>query len=137
MPTFALTKDMETGVAKIDEQHRELINRINAVVTMGSQAFSKEETEKTLNLLGEYVVKHFTDEEELQRQCNYPKYEMHKALHQDFVNEFLQMKKEFAEKGNTSKFTVYLTQTVTSWVIKHIKGSDVELGKYYREHMGK
>jgi hemerythrin len=29
---LSLTKDMETGVGKIDSQHRELINRINNLV---------------------------------------------------------------------------------------------------------
>jgi len=137
MATFGkLTKDMETGVSKVDEQHKELIGKINELIAMGSQAFSKEEIEKTLDLLGGYVVQHFNDEEELQIQCNYPKYEMHKKQHQDFVEQFLQMKEEFHEKGNTSKFAMDLIVVISNWVIKHIKGSDVELGRYYKKQMG-
>ena len=58
---IALTKDMETGVSKIDEQHKELIDRLNQVSSMGLKSFSKEETQKTLDFLGDYVVKHFSD----------------------------------------------------------------------------
>jgi len=134
MTQVVLTEDMKTGVAKIDEQHQELIHRINELKTMGSQASSKEEVQKTLNLLGEYVVKHFADEEKLQEQCNYPKYEMHKELHRNFVKEYLKMKDEFATNGNTLKFTLELTQIVINWLIKHIKGVDVEFGRYYNEN---
>ena len=136
MPTFAqLTKNMETGVAKVDEQHRELINKINELITMGYQAFSKEETEKMIDLLGEYVVQHFADEEELQVQCDYPKYERHKKQHQDFVDDFLERKKEFHEKGTSSKFTLDLIVAVSNWIIKHIQGADVEFSRYYKKAM--
>ena len=137
MPTFAqLTKSMETGVAKVDEQHRELIGKINELISMGYQAFSKEETEKTIDLLAEYVVQHFADEEELQVQCDYPKYEEHRKQHQDFLIDFLARKKEFSEKETSAKFTLDLMVAVSNWVIKHIQGSDVEFSKYYKKVMG-
>jgi len=133
MTKIILTEDLKTGVAKIDEQHQELIDRINELKTMGSQVFSKEEIQKTLDLLGEYVIKHFADEEQLQNQNNYPKYEMHKELHKNFVKEFLKMQEEFASNGSSLKFSLELTQVVINWLIKHIKMADVEFGRYYKE----
>jgi len=136
MPTFAqLTKSMETGVDKVDEQHRELINKINELIEMGYQAFAKEETAKMIDMLGEYVVQHFADEEELQLQCDYPKYELHRKQHQDFLNEFVARKKDFHEHGTSSKFTLDLIVAVSNWVIKHVKGSDVEFSKHYKKVM--
>ena len=38
---------MEIGIFKIDSQHRELIERLNAVTAMGAKSVSKEETDKT------------------------------------------------------------------------------------------
>ena len=133
MTKIILTEDLKTGVAKIDEQHQELIDRINELKTMGAQVFSKEEIQKTLDLLGEYVIKHFADEEQLQNQSNYPKYEMHKELHKNFVKEFLKMQEEFASNGSSLKFSLELTQVVINWLIKHIKMADVEFGRYYKE----
>jgi hemerythrin len=40
---------METGVAAIDKQHKELIKRINAFVAMGSKSYTTEEITKTLD----------------------------------------------------------------------------------------
>jgi hemerythrin len=130
---ITLTKDMETGVAKVDEQHQELVKRLNALISMGTKAVSKEETQKTIDFLGEYIIKHFSDEEALQRQCNYKKYEWHKEQHKSYVNDFKKLKEEFAANGPSAKFTVSLNSSLTNWIIKHIKNVDVEFGKYYKE----
>jgi hemerythrin len=131
---ITLTSDMATGVTKIDEQHKELVNRINAVVSMGTQSVSKEETQKTINFLGEYIIKHFGDEEALQRQCKYPKYEWHKEQHHIYINEFKKLKEEFSANGPSAKFTVSLNTSLINWIVRHIKTVDVELGRYYKEH---
>ena len=137
MITFS--KDMEIGVAKIDEQHKELIDRINAITSMGSKCLSKDETQKTLDLLGKYVVEHFGDEEALQKECNYPKYERHKAIHQFFVDDFVKLKEEFAKhvasyqsyNDDLFNFTIELNNRIISWIVRHIKNEDVDFGKYY------
>ena len=128
---ITLTKDMEIGVAKIDEQHKELIDRINTIISMGLKSVSKEETQKTLDLLGRYVVQHFSDEEALQRKCNYPKYEWHRELHHKFIGDFMKIKEVFAENGPSVKFTVELNNRLIHWIVKHIKNVDAEFGKFY------
>ena len=131
---ISLSKDMETGVAKIDAQHKELIERINAVTYAGTKAFTKEETQKTLDLLDEYIIKHFNDEEALQKQSGYPKYEWHKSQHQLYVSEFRKLKQEFAANGYSAQFTLQLSNSIIGWIVKHIKSVDVELGKFLKNN---
>jgi len=128
---ITLSKDMETGVAKIDAQHKELIDRLNAVTSMGVKSVSKEETQKTLDLLGEYIVKHFRDEEALQKQSGYLKYEWHKGQHQLYITEFQKLKNEFAANGHSAKFTLDLSNSIINWIVRHIKSVDADFGKYY------
>ncbi|MDR2531372.1 MAG: bacteriohemerythrin [Oscillospiraceae bacterium] len=131
---ITLSKDMETGVKKIDEQHMELVDRINAVTSMGLKSISKEETQKTIDLLGDYIVKHFRDEEELQKQCNYPQFQTHQNLHKQYIAEFQKLKTEFAANGPSPKFTLTLSNSIVGWIVKHIKSADSQFGKYYKEH---
>ena len=126
-----LSKEMETGVAKIDAQHKELIDRLNAVTSMGMKSVSAEETKKTLDLLGAYIVKHFEDEELLQKQSNFPKFEQHKEQHKIYIGEFEKLKKEFALNGASPKFTLDLSNSIIKWIVQHIKTVDVEFGKFY------
>jgi len=129
---LSLTKDMETGVELIDTQHRELINRINNLLSIGEKSCSKEETQKTIDYLGEYIVKHFSDEQGLQSKSKYPKYEEHKEKHNKYISDFNKLKDEFLKNGNSIDFTLKLNNSLITWIIKHIKGDDVEFSKYYK-----
>ena len=128
---ITLSKDMEIGISKIDDQHRELINRINAVIAMGARSVSKEETRRTIDLLSDYITLHFGDEELLHRQSNYPKYEWHKGQHQLLRESYKKIEQEFAEIGPSPKFTLDLSKSIIDWIVRHIKSADVEFGKYY------
>jgi hemerythrin len=121
---------LEVGVPEIDEQHRELVNRLNQVTEMGIDAVSREETKKTLDFLGDYVVKHFGDEEALQKKSGYPKYEWHKEQHKLFIDNFKKLKEEFITNGASLKYTMDLNNSIITWIVRHIKTADVELGKY-------
>ena len=125
---------MEVGVVEIDAQHMELVNRLNALLSMGHDAASKEESQRTLDMLEEYIIKHFSDEEELQRKNKYPEYESHKKLHQLFIDEFEKLKKEFEANGHSLKFTMDLNNSLINWIVKHIKSADVELGKFLKSN---
>ncbi len=127
-----ITKDMIVGIPKVDEQHKELVKMLNTAQAMGIKAFSDAETKKTLDFLGDYVVKHFADEEALQRQSNYPKYEWHKGQHKSFIEEFGRLKQEFHKNGASAKFTLNLNKSVIDWVIRHIKSADTEFGRHYQ-----
>jgi hemerythrin len=129
-----LSKDMEVGVLEIDTQHKELVDRLNALTSMEHDVDSREESQKTLNMLEEYIVKHFADEEELQRKNKYPEYESHKKMHQLFIDEFEKLKKEFADNGHSLKFTMDLNNSLINWIVKHIKSADVELGKFLKNN---
>ncbi|MDR1698517.1 MAG: hemerythrin family protein [Prevotellaceae bacterium] len=125
---------MEVGVPKIDAQHKELVDRLNSVTSLGAKSVSKEETKKTLDLLGEYIIKHFGDEEVLQKQSGYPKYEWHKGQHQIYVGEFDKLKKEFDVNGASARFTLDLNNSIVNWIVRHIKTVDVAFGKYYSQN---
>ena len=135
MITF--TKDLELGVPKIDAQHRDLIDKINKLSSMGAHSFSKEETKKTIDFLGQYVINHFRDEELLQVKSNYPKYPMHKELHQKFIQDFTKFSSDFDVTGPSPQFTLELNKVIITWIVRHIKNVDIEFGKYYNATMGK
>ena len=124
------TPDLMTNVAKIDEQHKELFNRLNTVIQLGGKSYGKEETEKTLDFLGQYIIKHFAEEEYLQRRSNYSKYDWHKGQHQQYVNEFQRLKAEYLKRGISPMFTLQLHNYMIKWIVRHIKNDDVEFGRH-------
>ena len=127
-----LDKSMEVGVKLIDEQHQELISRINAFVQMGVKSYEPVETRKMLDSLGSYIRKHFSDEEKIHANSKYPEAVWHKGQHAHYISEFEALSKEFNENGATTAFTLKLTNSIIGWIVKHIKSADVEFGKYHK-----
>jgi hemerythrin-like metal-binding protein len=128
-----MTEDMKIGIAKIDDQHQELFDRFNELSSLASETVLKEEVRKTLDLLDRYVVQHFSDEEEIQKECNYPLFEWHKELHKAFVQTFQKLEADFIAGGTTTAFIINLDNALVGWLKHHITSADVEFGKYYRE----
>ena len=131
---IVFTPDLFTNVAQIDEQHKELFNRINIVASMGDEPLSKEETEKTLDFLGNYIIKHFDDEEKLQRKTGYPKFSWHHEMHKWYIAEFEKLKEEYCQNGPSEQFTLLLNKSIINWIVKHIKTVDMYLANYLNKH---
>ena len=131
---IAITPDLLTYVKVIDEQHEELINLINAVEAAGTAANTKEETDKALNFLGAYIVEHFTHEEGLMLQTDYPQYEWHSTWHKGYVSKFNNLKEEYDNNGPSEEFTNILNEFIIKWIVTHIRNVDVDLGKHINAH---
>lgn len=125
-----LTTDLLTHNDLIDRQHMVLFERINAVIAMGDKAACQCEAEKTLDLLGAYINKHFSDEEELMRQCQYKHIDWHMEMHRWYAAEFCKLRKEYVEKNMSEQYYKLLEHSIINWIVKHILNVDVSLGKY-------
>ena len=130
-----ITKDMLTGIEKIDGQHQELIDRINIVINMGEDGRSKGETDKTLDFLAEYAVMHFRTEEGLMAECEYPAYSIHENQHASFVEKYLQFKEKIDKFGFSHEIASELNAFLLNWTIHHVTNSDVVFGRYYTATM--
>ena len=131
-----LLKSMETGIKEIDDQHRELVDRINKVIKMGEAGKSKEETEETLNFLAEYVLKHFSTEDDYMNKCSYPVCYLHQGQHSNFVEKFLELRDRYENSGYSIELSTELNTYMVSWVVNHVTTSDAAFGKYYLKKMG-
>ena len=125
-------KSMEVGVKLIDEQHKELISQLNAFVSMGAKSYDRAETTKMLGSLGNYIRKHFSDEQNLHLKTAYPDAALHKEQHKIYIREFEELRKEYNEHGISTAFTLKLTNSIIGWIVRHIKSDDVNFGKYHK-----
>ncbi|OOM81849.1 bacteriohemerythrin [Clostridium puniceum] len=121
------------GVDKIDTQHQELFNRIDQLVTAMKTGKGKDEVIGTLDFLEEYVIKHFNDEEELQKKNNYPKYEIQHRGHEEFKDSLRELRRVFETTGISAIFVINVQQKISNWWRKHILELDRDLGNFLRK----
>ncbi len=126
------TADLSTGSAAIDEQHKELFNRINALLEACRQGKGKAEVRKVIEFLDEYVVTHFSAEEEFMDTHKYPDISKHKALHREFMENFADIKRELEDEGPGVHIVVRTNQLVVQWLMDHIRKVDKALGAFLK-----
>ena len=124
-----------TGNDMIDAQHKELIGKIDDLLTFCEESKEKVKAIKMLGYLAEYTEFHFAAEQKLQAEISYPAIEEHKKKHAEFkktIEELHDMLEE--EEGPTEEFVFAVRKNVVNWLFEHIQKMDQELAVYVRDH---
>lgn len=131
-------KSLVTGNEMIDEQHKELIGKIDKLLVCCEEGGGKIQAIKMLDFLAEYTEYHFGEEEKLQEEVAYPGIEEHKKNHAEFkkaVEELHEMLSE--EEGPSDAFVAAVKKNVVDWLFNHIKNLDKALATFVQKEAGK
>ncbi len=119
-----------TGVPIIDRQHQELFGQINELLDACSRAEGTEKLRSTLEFLGDYIDRHFKEEEALmaERQCSVVA--ENKAEHDGFRARYAEMCARLVDcKGDVQGAALVedVQETICDWLTSHIMGVDTKL----------
>ncbi|HNV59715.1 MAG TPA: bacteriohemerythrin [Rhodoferax sp.] len=112
------------GVAQVDQEHRHLFTLVRAL--------NLDSVDQTVEELLDYVVTHFSNEQELMEKSGYPAFEQHLKLHEEFaaqVADFLGSGVEWSEDRVQE-----LRRFLNKWLIGHIMTHDLRFGKWQASH---
>jgi len=133
MTGMVWSSDLATGVADIDNQHKEIFARFDKLFAACSEGRGKEEVLRLLMFLEDYVKEHFAAEEKLQLRYGYPDYSAHKSQHTRFIADVDKLLGEFRNDGATLSLVILTNKTLASWLTQHIRKTDMEFATYLRE----
>ncbi len=129
------TNDIAVGVDEIDNQHKELFNRINSFLDAMNQGAGMQEVGNVIKFLEDYVLTHFGAEEGFMTKHKYPEYQSHKAQHEIYLKNLSDLKKEFESGGVTLPLTLKVHKNIVDWIINHIRKVDKALGAFLKTKM--
>jgi hemerythrin len=124
------SQKLTVGVEAIDAQHRELIKQVNQLVAALESRQGGAEVARIVQFLGDYIVRHFGDEERLMARTAYPDAAAHKKQHEAFVADFVELKAELAKHGASPALATQLNHKVGGWLIDHVGRTDRALGAF-------
>lgn len=125
--------ELALGVPAIDDQHKELLNRFDQLLTACKQGKGSEELQHLLGFLDDYVLLHFRDEELLQQQSSFPDAVGHRREHQAFVARLQELKQRVSTDGGVLVDHVLdANKMLLDWLIRHISVRDREVGKHLK-----
>lgn len=118
---------LETGHAKIDEQHRNIVEKINLLdASIGGE--ERREVEQLLLLLSANTKAHFRMEEELMERSQYPGAVPHRKAHQTFEEELEDL--VFGYRKGTVDISQKIMDLLQDWNPMHILTEDKLLVDY-------
>jgi hemerythrin len=117
------------GFDPMDDQHKVLVDMINELFRACEQGVIEADMAflQIIKKALDYAENHFTDEEELLREANYPYLGEQEEQHKNFVVEVQKSIEEF-EAGNIEPD--YLARFLKDWLLNHIAVFDKRYSSY-------
>ena len=122
MSLMSWKESYSVNIAQIDQQHKKLVELINALHDAMTKGKAKEVLDKVLNDLVSYCANHFKVEEQLMAGNGYPDYNEHKEKHDKMTAKVLSLKKDVA--AGKRLISIDVMKFLEQWLDKHIMGTD-------------
>ena len=88
---------LSVKIGSIDREHKRLVAMINDFYKMLENQPNDELIADLIKKMKEYTIVHFSTEERLFKQFNFPESEAHIKEHQDFIDKVVDLEKRFNE----------------------------------------
>ncbi len=124
MERLQLTEDLLTGIEEIDNQHRELFARGNAVLFPKGGKVNARDVINALAFLMLYVDEHFAAEERLMRHYKYDRLDSHRKQHQRLRKDVEALYRRTKEEGTLKGLASELYYLFSDWYVYHIREWD-------------
>ncbi len=127
-------KWIKTGIALVDEQHREYFRRLNALLDKIEKAELGElDFKKYLDYFRSYAVVHFDTEELLMRISSFPGLEEHVKAHAHFRENIERMSDDLSLSNDIPRIAGELKFFVFGWLEEHINSYDLKMTGFLKE----
>ncbi len=123
-------EEFETGVVKIDEQHKELMRLINEVHVEMLKGKEKSSLIILFEELFNYVIIHFATEEQMMKKYRYEEFENHQKQHIKLKEKMLKKKIDYEEKKITLSMQIMIL--LKDWLQNHILETDLKFAEYMK-----
>lgn len=125
-------ESLSVGIQEIDDQHKELFDRINHLLRTIGELHAQGELKKTLDFMEEYALLHFGAEEEQMILTNYGGYGEHKGQHDHMRDEISGLRARLDAEGPNEKLLVDAQELLVDWLQKHIKSIDMKMARHLK-----
>jgi hemerythrin len=123
-------------VPEIDEEHKELVARMNRLAGR-IKSGDLSGIDEILVFLEGYVRFHFDNEERMMRTVSYPLINEHLQEHRTFSQQYVNLKRDIASGLHDPLYLGFRIQLfLFDWWAAHMTKTDRHLGKFIRAQRG-
>jgi hemerythrin len=116
------TEDMSVKSAVLDGHHQMIIDCLNQLHPLLESGGSSPEVMAVMAKLEDFVLVHFSEEEQQMKLAGYPDWRAHKDLHDRMYDVVFSLKSDI-ERGKALDAR-QLFDLLNNWLVEHILGED-------------
>ena len=124
-------ESLATGVPDVDQHHRAMIDGLNRFFSAMTDGEGRAGALDMLHQFDAQMRKHFNEEEATMRQRAYPGAGRHHGLHEGFLRDFEQRKRDV--EADRPGATAALFEFASQWVLEHIRKEDRQFVTFLRQ----
>ena len=131
MSLLVWNPEWDTGIALVDQQHRSLLEQVDALMTAIHDNDVDRRIPGLLAFLADYVEQHFRVEEERMEATEYAGLAGHRAIHDDMRRQVASLVERFV--ADSQAVNEEVLEFLTDWLIKHINGEDRRMARHLHQ----
>ena len=116
------SENLSVKIELFDLQHRKLIELINSFYNNVRKGAGKENFLMFTKSLKDYTIYHFSAEEKIMQEHDFPGLDSHKIEHSIFIEQVIFYEEMF--KSGKALIILDVINFVKDWVINHVMGTD-------------
>jgi hemerythrin len=116
------------NIREIDAQHKKLFEisaKLSILETVCSRINFEDEMQEVLDDIQQYIVEHFSYEEDLMYRYGYGAYEVHKKEHEKFTAKFEAVKSNGEIYSNPESVKAWI-DFIDQWITDHTLNVDMK-----------
>ncbi len=131
IPIFQWRKEYNTNIKKMDDDHRALFESANKLYEEILSGRNQSVLEDTLKFLIRYTEEHFSQEEKLMEDYDFPEYEAHIKQHVRLIEEVQELQSKYA--AGEIPMDMSIVNLLKDWIINHILTEDRKYGPHLNQ----
>ena len=118
------------SLATMNSVHFEEIELLNTLLAQLDDKADFKTLSKSMEKLLAHMQEHFSSEEKIMQEVQYPSFRMHKADHDKVLNEARYAEMEWRNRKDVDALREYLAEDVVPWLDQHIKAMDTPMADF-------
>ena len=118
------------SLESMNTTHLEEVKIINRLLKELQTKTDNKTLSQTLEQLLVHIQEHFSGEEKLMRDIQYPSLNMHKADHDKVLNQMRYAEMIWRNQKDTELLNEYIEEELAPWLDQHIKAMDTPMANF-------
>lgn len=130
-------KDFIIGVDAIDEEHKEIIDSYEKLYKLMKAGKGHAYYNELLDFLDKYVHNHFSHEQDLHKESDYPERDHHRNIHEEFKASVKRIHDAGQGRDVSNSDLIKINLFLKKWLVHHILVIDMKYGRYLEARASK